>query len=218
LRSTNAMVTPSEILKAKILIVDDLEANITLLEQMLLQAGYQSVSSTSDPYRVCALHEKNRYDLILLDVQMPNMNGLQVIEALKEIETEGYLPVLVITANPGFKLSALEAGARDFVSTPLDLGEVLIRIHNMLEVHLLYLASKRLSALLAAEGDLQKERIRKGNEIEDVLNRAQARMSGQTVKLEELLAERTKALEATKKKLEDATDSSGKSNHRTLFL
>jgi DNA-binding response OmpR family regulator len=149
---------------------------------------------------------------------MPNMNGLQVIEALKEIETEGYLPVLVITANPGFKLSALEAGARDFVSTPLDLGEVLIRIHNMLEVHLLYLASKRLSALLAAEGDLQKERIRKGNEIEDVLNRAQARMSGQTVKLEELLAERTKALEATKKKLEDATDSSGKSNHRTLFL
>ncbi len=214
------MVTPADILNARILIVDDLEANIALLEQMLLQAGYHFISSTSDPYRVCALHEKNRYDLILLDLQMPNMDGLQVMEALKEVETDGYLPVLAITANPGFKLSALKAGARDFVSKPLNLGEVLVRIHNMLEVRLLHLESKMINSRLAAEGDLQKERISEGKQIEEKLNRVLASMSEHTVRLEELLAERTTELQATNKKLDDSTASAGKSkdNYRTLFL
>ena len=66
------------------------------------------------------------------------MDGFQVLEGLKEIETHGYLPVLVITAQPGHKLRALQAGAKDFVSKPFDLVEVQTRIHNMLEVRLLY--------------------------------------------------------------------------------
>ena len=85
----------------------------------------------------------NRYGLILLDLVMPGMDGFQVIEGLKEIETDGYLPVLVITAQPGHKLRALKAGAKDFVSKPFDLGEVLIRVYNMLEVRLLHLEIKR---------------------------------------------------------------------------
>lgn len=132
------MLETSEILNASILIVDDQEANVALLEQMLRSAGYQHVDSTSDPRAVCALHSAHRYDLILLDLQMPEMDGFQVIEGLKKIETGGYLPVLVITAQPGHKVRALQAGARDFVSKPFDLIEVQTRIHNMLEVRLLY--------------------------------------------------------------------------------
>ena len=131
-------LTAEEILKAGILIVDDQQVNITLLTQMLQEVGYTAVASTMDPEEVCALHRKNQYDLILLDLQMPRMDGFQVMEGLKTNETDGYLPVLVITAQPGHKLRALEAGARDFVSKPFDLVEVRTRIHNMLEVRLLY--------------------------------------------------------------------------------
>ena len=64
------------------------------------------------------MHRKNRYDLILLDLQMPGMDGFQVMEGLKAIETEGYLSVLVFTAHPAHKLRALQAGAKDFVTKP----------------------------------------------------------------------------------------------------
>ncbi len=132
------MISEQEILNASILIVDDQQSNVLLLEQMLSYVGYACIASTTDPYVVCELHRKNRYDLILLDLQMPGMDGFQVLEALKETETDGYLPVLVITAQPIHKLRALAAGAKDFVAKPFDLVEVQTRIHNMLEVRLLY--------------------------------------------------------------------------------
>src|ERR1700685_2980879 len=133
------MISSSDILKASILIVDDREANVSLLEQMLRGAGYAEISSTRDPQQVCELHRKNRYDLIMLDLQMPGMDGFQVMKNLKEIETAGYLPVLVITAQPDLKLRALKSGAKDFISKPFDLAEVLARVHNMIEVRLLHL-------------------------------------------------------------------------------
>ncbi len=132
------MITESEILAASILIVDDQEANISLLEQLLSDAGYTSVASTLNPQEVCALHRKNRYDLILLDLQMPGMDGFQVMEGLKTNLADSYLPVIVLTAQPGHKLRALQTGAKDFISKPFDLVEVKTRIHNMLEVRLLY--------------------------------------------------------------------------------
>jgi PAS domain S-box-containing protein len=132
------IVAESEILNGAILIVDDQQANVSLLEQMLHGAGYTRVASTMDPHEVCALHRRNRYDLILLDLQMPGMDGFQVMEGLKTNEADGYLPVLVITAQPGHKLRALQAGARDFIAKPFDLVEVKTRIRNMLEVRLLY--------------------------------------------------------------------------------
>jgi len=132
------MLDPAEILNASILIVDDQPANVLLLERMLRDAGYRNCSSTMDPKTVCGLHLRHRYDLILLDLQMPEMDGFEVMEALKGIETGGYLPVLVITAQPGHKLRALQAGAKDFVSKPFELVEVQTRIRNMLEVRLLY--------------------------------------------------------------------------------
>ncbi len=132
-----------EILKAKILIVDDLPANVLLLERMLSGAGYASIESTLDPRAVCALHEKHDYDLIVLDLQMPGMDGFEVMEQLKRIEKNGYLPVLVITAQPDHKLRALRAGARDFISKPFDVAEVLTRVHNMIEVRLLHVEIHR---------------------------------------------------------------------------
>jgi PAS domain S-box-containing protein len=128
----------SDILNASILIVDDQESNVSLLEQILREAGYTRVASTMKPDEVCALHRRNRYDLILLDLQMPGMDGFQVMEALKTNDADGYLPVLVITAQPGHKLRALQAGAKDFISKPFDLIEVKTRIRNMLVVRLLY--------------------------------------------------------------------------------
>jgi PAS domain S-box-containing protein len=142
------MVAESEILDASILIVDDQEANVTLLEALLREAGYGRVASVMNPHEVCALHRKHRYDLILLDLQMPGMDGFQVIEALKTNDADGYLPVLVITAQPGHKLRALQAGAKDFISKPFDLVEVRTRIHNMLEVRLLYKTLERYSKVL----------------------------------------------------------------------
>lgn len=137
------MLETPEILKAKILIVDDLPANVLLLERMLGQAGYEAVTSTLDPRAVHALHETNRYDLILLDLQMPGMDGFEVMEGLKEIETAGYLPVLVITAQPDHKLRALRAGAKDFINKPFEVAEVLTRVHNMLEVRLMHVEIRR---------------------------------------------------------------------------
>jgi PAS domain S-box-containing protein len=128
----------SDILAASILIVDDQDTNVKWLEELLREAGYSHVTSTMNPQLVCALHRTNCYDLILLDLQMPDMDGFQVIEGLKTNTVDTDLPVVVLTEQPDHKLRALQAGAKDFVSKPFDLAEVKVRIHNMLEVRLLY--------------------------------------------------------------------------------
>jgi len=132
------MISAPDILNASILIVDDQQSNVSLFEQLLSEAGYTCVASTMNPQEVCALHRKNRYDLILLDLQMPGMDGFHVMEGLKTNDADTYLPVIVLTAQPGHKLRALQAGAKDFISKPFDLVEVKTRIHNMLEVRLLH--------------------------------------------------------------------------------
>jgi PAS domain S-box-containing protein len=142
------MISEHEIYNATILIVDDQQSNVQLLEHMLRESGYVSISSTMEPHAVCDLHRKNNFDLILLDIQMPGMDGFQVMDGLKEIETAGYLPVLVITAQPGHKQRALAAGAKDFVAKPFDFVEILTRIHNMLEVRLLYKKLEKVNKVL----------------------------------------------------------------------
>ena len=144
------MISSSDILHGKVLIVDNQEASVLLLQKLLRAAGYVAVTSTMDPGEVCALHAKNGYDVILLDVEMPEMDGFQVMEGLKKIETEGYLPVLAVTAQPAHKLRALQSGAKDFISKPFDLAEVLMRVHNMLEVRLLHAATLDHGKMLEA--------------------------------------------------------------------
>ncbi len=130
------MVAASEILNARILIVDDQPGNIKLLKVILDSGGYTSVASTTDPREVCGLHREKRFDLILLDLLMPEMYGFQVIEGLKEIEGEGDLPVLVISAQPDYKLRAKQAGAREFISKPMNSKEVLAQVHELLQARL----------------------------------------------------------------------------------
>ena len=157
------MIHASEILSARILIVDDQDANVRMLERLLGEVGYSHVTACTNPFDVCALHRKNDYDLILLDLQMPGMDGFEVMEALKTNDTDPYLPVIVLTAQPGHKLRALKAGAKDFISKPLDLTEVQTRIHNMLEVRLLY---RQLAQQNKALDDTVRERTAELRESE----------------------------------------------------
>lgn len=137
-----------DVYSARILVVDDQPANVMLLEQVLALNGYRQVSSTMDPQTVCGLHEANPYDLILLDLKMPVMDGFAVMEGLKKNPNDAYLPVIVLTAEPGHKLRALQAGAKDFISKPFDLVEVKTRIYNMLEVRMQYHKLENYSKLL----------------------------------------------------------------------
>jgi CheY-like chemotaxis protein len=117
----------------RILIVDDQESNVRLLEYTLRRGGFASITSTTDPRAAAALHRDHHYDLILLDLVMPGMDGFQVMEALAEIEEDGELPVLVMSADPRHQARAMQAGARDFISKPFVLSEVVTRVSSLLE-------------------------------------------------------------------------------------
>ena len=182
------MLTASDVLNASILIVDDKEANVLLLERMLRGAGYAALSSTMDPHAVCDLHRHNRYDLILLDLQMPAMDGFQVLEGLKQIEEDGYLPVMVITAQPQHKLRALQFGAKDFISKPFELPEVLMRISNMLEVRLLHREAKRHSHVL-------EQTVQKLRETESGLRTTEAELLKEKAALDDYVIQLQKANE-----------------------
>jgi len=142
------MKTEFDILNGSILVVDDQIVNVQLLEQLLAGAGYTQVRSTTNPLEVAALHAEHRYDLILLDLKMPGMDGFEVMDALKQDKHDKYLSVIVLTAEPAHKLRALQAGAKDFISKPFDLVEVRTRIRNALEVRLLYKKLENYSKLL----------------------------------------------------------------------
>lgn len=128
------------VLGSRILIVDDEAANVKLLEQMLEDEGYTNIRSTLNPLEVCDIYQICWPDLVLLDLNMPKMNGFEVMEELKKIERRGnYIPVMVLTALKDEQtcIDALDAGAKDFLSKPFNMTEVLCRIKNMLEVRLL---------------------------------------------------------------------------------
>ena len=144
----HTMLSTEDLLDAKILVVDDSADNVDLLCAMLDQEGYVNVSSTTSPLEVVHLHSVNNFDLILLDIQMPIMDGFKVMDGLRALESDAWLPVLAITAQPGYKNRALEAGAKDFISKPFDFVEVTQRIRNMLEVRLLFNRATRTSEAL----------------------------------------------------------------------
>ncbi|MDV7340546.1 response regulator [Terasakiella sp. A23] len=159
------MAVEIKILKeSKILVVDDNPSNVLLLEALLQQEDYENVASTTDPTQVKGLHQENEYDLILLDIQMPRLNGFEVMEQLKEIHDEAdYLPVLVLTAQTDMetRLRSLDLGARDFVTKPFQHAEVLQRIHNSLEIRHLYKQQKDYSHTLEEKVNEATAELRK---------------------------------------------------------
>lgn len=157
------MLEPEEFLKSKILIVDDQPSNVMLLEQILAQEGYTNVISTQQPKDVQNIYLKEKPDLVLLDLNMPELDGFGVMNQLQEVETDSYIPVLVLTAvdHPAVRQRALTAGARDFLSKPFDVSEVICRIRNLLEVRILHNRHRNLNQILEAQ---VKERTQ---ELED---------------------------------------------------
>ncbi|HXI11836.1 MAG TPA: response regulator [Thermoanaerobaculia bacterium] len=116
----------------RILIVDDQVSNIRLLEFTLRRAGYVDFASTTEPTEVAALQLENRYDLILLDLQMPGMTGFEVMQQLRNAEGPGRVSILVISADPALRLAALEAGCDGFLSKPFVITELLERVQFFL--------------------------------------------------------------------------------------
>jgi signal transduction histidine kinase len=137
--------------RARLLVVDDEQANVRLLERMLARAGFTSVASTTDPRQVLPLYRSFDPDLILLDLGMPHLDGYGVMAELRQAVPEGtYLPILVLTAETSAeaKQRALSAGAKDFLLKPFDLTEVLLRIANLLETRRLHVELQRRNRLL----------------------------------------------------------------------
>ncbi len=134
------MLNPKDYLKSKILMVDDEPSNISLLEHMMMQEGYEHLHSTTDPTQVMELFSKVKPDLILLDLNMPKMDGFQIMEQLKERDPESLVPILVLTALKDEKTRwrALREGAKDFLCKPFELTEASLRIKNLLEMRMLH--------------------------------------------------------------------------------
>jgi len=136
---------------AKILIVDDQEANVRLLEKILSRAGYANLSSIRDSRQVLGSFLEHEPDLILLDLSMPHLDGFAVMRQLGPYIPEGeYLPILVLTADilPAARQTALSIGAKDFLTKPFDTAEVLLRIQNLLETRCLYVKLQTLNETL----------------------------------------------------------------------
>lgn len=144
-------ISPLDILDAAILIVDHEEANLSLLARVLHDAGHQRITSTTNLLDVCALHRKHCYDLIVLDISVPEIDCFAVTANLISTTADDHLSVLAIITQPQHLLPALKAGARDFISKPFELIEVRTRIRNLLETKLLHkkmaLYAERIEAL-----------------------------------------------------------------------
>ncbi|HYD32831.1 MAG TPA: hybrid sensor histidine kinase/response regulator [Azospirillaceae bacterium] len=129
-----------EIKGAPILVIDDNLSNVILLTEILRQDGYTNVQSETDPRKVKGLCEDNRFELILLDIRMPYLDGFQVMERLKPLFERDFMPIVVLTAQTDqeTRRRSLELGARDFLTKPIVSWELLRRVRNMLEIRLLY--------------------------------------------------------------------------------
>lgn len=143
------MLEEKNIKEAKILIVDDQPANVTLIEKMLDIDGYINVLSTTDPTQVESIYMEQNSDLILLDLNMPVMDGYQVLTKIREVDPD-YPPIIVLTAQSDreSRIKALDLGARDFLAKPFDRVELMTRIRNMLEVRIMTTAMKNQNKIL----------------------------------------------------------------------
>lgn len=144
-------MTEAEILNAKILIIDDADANLRLLEALLAKEGFEQVISTADSTQTIDLFTAFQPDLILLDLMMPILDGYEILDLLsKYIPKNEYLPIIVLTADATIaaKRKALALGAKDFLTKPFDSIEAMLRVWNLLETRMLYRQLKELNKQL----------------------------------------------------------------------
>ena len=125
-----------DVLDSKILIVDDEETNVRLLEYLLRRNGYRSIYGVTDPRTVVPIYQAFCPDLVLLDLVMPHINGIELMEKLQRVERETYPSIVIISAskNDEPRIRSLALGAIDFLHKPFNRTEVVVRITNMLRV------------------------------------------------------------------------------------
>ncbi len=138
---------------ARLLVADDEDGNVEILKRILARAGFTRVETTTDSRRVAELYVQQRPDLILLDLHMPHLSGLEVMDQLNEIAEASYLPILILSADltPEARRDALSRGAKDFVAKPFQPDELLLRIRTLLETRFLYLQIQSQNQLLEAK-------------------------------------------------------------------
>lgn len=130
----------TQVRNSRILLVDDLIANVSLLENILNRLAYKQIRNLTDPLQVAAMVAEWKPDIIVLDLAMPHLNGFKVMEQLRnQISKEDWIPILVLTADtdPGTKRKALAAGATEFLAKPFDSSEIVLRIRNLLLMRIL---------------------------------------------------------------------------------
>ncbi len=134
------MPLSDEMLSAKILIIDDQQVNARLLEEILKKAGFKNITSVNDPRDAQTAYTALKPHAVVLDIDMPYLDGFQVISQLKKIEGDGYLPVLMLTqiGDNDLRFLAMESGAKDYLNKPFDHIEVLLRVRNLIETYLLH--------------------------------------------------------------------------------
>ncbi len=152
----------ADIHDAKILIVDDNPSNVALLEAVLEEEEYKNIFSTTDPFQVLPLHREHQFDLFLLDIRMPGMSGIEVLQELNKVTRDDFLPVIILTAQTDqeTRQQALEAGAKDFITKPFEDWEVLLRIENTLQTRMFYTRQVVRADLLESEVIKRTEEIR----------------------------------------------------------
>ncbi|MDP3921254.1 MAG: response regulator [Candidatus Omnitrophota bacterium] len=140
----------ARILNSNILIIDDEEAMASMLAEILIEEKYANVRFITDPRKSLETYEEFQPDLIILDLNMPRMDGFDVMEKIKTVEKGAYLSILVLTgeSDQEIRLRALQAGAKDFLNKPINLAETLVRIHNLLEVRILHKDSQNQNKIL----------------------------------------------------------------------
>lgn len=131
-------MNPVDVHGASILLVDDQQANLDLMEESLSKAGYAHTQQTNDPAKVIELHLSGRCDLIVLDMDFLGARGFALMKSLRKHIASPYLCVIALTENFNFKLRALQSGAKDALSKPYEMDELVARVRNVLEARLSY--------------------------------------------------------------------------------
>ncbi|HEX8883239.1 MAG TPA: response regulator [Noviherbaspirillum sp.] len=137
------MIKPDDMKRARILIVDDCPDSAGLLAELLALKGYHCIHCTADAAVVCDLHEVNDYDLILLDLHLPYINGLKIMAQMRRLAPDRFMPVIVLTGDDNLRQPALEAGAYDFLTKPFDVTDLTTRVHRMLQFRLQHTRSDK---------------------------------------------------------------------------
>jgi putative two-component system response regulator len=155
------MISDEKIFAARVLVVDDNPLDVQILNKILSNAGFINITTTIDPTQVLDLYKENKPDLILLDLNMPKMDGFAIMTQLAILNPDDYLPILILTAvDESVRFKALSSGAKDFLPKPYQHLDVLLKSRNIIEVRLLYNQIKNQNASLEHQVNTQIKEIR----------------------------------------------------------